>query len=317
MPKAIAGASLVGLLVVLTLTHTVDSSRAGDDEGASVEFGPWTAVINLGPIVNSGFVDAGPAISRDGLALYFHSTRDSAGSQPDLYVSRRAAIDLPWEAPVTLGGVVNSPAPDFVPSLSRDRRQLFFTSQRFGNADLFVSARVDIHDDFAWGAPLPLPAPVNGASFDAGSSYFEASHGGPQLYFASDRANGGGTAGLDIYVAELRGNGTWTTPALVAEVNSAAQDSRPVIGVDGLELIFTSTREGNADLYASRRDHVWEPWSAPERLAAPVNTGAEETQAALSANGRTLYFASTRPGGSGASDLYASTRTAKRRNHDQ
>jgi hypothetical protein len=302
--------------VVLTLTNTADSSRADDDDWGSVEFGPWTAAVNLGPIVNSGFVDAGPGISRDGLALYFHSTRHSAGSEPDLYVSRRAASDLPWEAPVTLGGVVNSPSPDFVPNLSRDGRQLFFASQRFGNADIFVSRRLDVLDDFAWGAPLPLPAPVNGSSFDAGSSSFEPSDGRPQLYFASDRANGGGTAGLDIYVAEPRGNGTWTTPVFVAEVNSAAQDSRPVIRVDGLEMIFTSTREGNADLYASRRDHVWEPWSAPERIAAPVNTGAEETQAALSANGRTLYFASTRPGGNGLSDLYASTRTAKRRNHD-
>jgi Tol biopolymer transport system component len=214
---------------------------------------------------------------------------------------------------VNLGATVNSLLPDFVPSLSRNRRQLFFTSQRFGTADIFISHRQDVHDDFAWGPPVRLPAPVNGASFDAGSSYFEPSHGRPQLYFASDRANGGGIAGLDIYVAELRGDGTWTTPELVAEVSSGAQDSRPAIRADGLELIFTSTREGNADLYASRRDRVWEPWSAPEKILV-VNTGAEETQATLSANRRTLYFASTRPGGSGASDLYASTR--KRRGHD-
>ena len=315
MSRTVTVPSLVGVLIVMALTNIGGRSRRGDDGERRVEFGPWTAAVNLGPIVNSGFVDGGPGISSDGLALYFHSTRQSAGSELDLYVARRAAVDLPWEAPMNLGGVVNSLASDFVPNVSRDGHYLFFASLRSGNADIYVSHRRDIHDDFAWEEPAALPAPVNGPSFDAGSSYFEHHLGRPQLYFASDRVNGLGTAGLDIYVTELRRDGDWTEPTLVTEVNSGFEDARPAISLDGLEMIFNSTREGNNELFASRRNHVWELWSTPEKIGTPISTGAAETQAALSANGRTLYFASTRPGGSGAADLYASTR-AKIRRHE-
>ena len=315
MSRAIAVTGLFGVLMVLTLTSNAGTSSKGEDGERNVEFGPWTAAVNLGPIVNSEFAEGGVGISSDGLALYFQSTRHSAGSDPDLYVARRAAVDLPWEAPRNLGAVVNSLASDSAPDLSRDGHYLFFASLRSGDSDIYVSSRRDIHDDFAWEMPAALPAPVNGPSLDAGSSYFLPRHGRPQLYFASDRANGLGIDGLDIYMTESRTDGTWTEPTFVAEVNSAFQDARPAIRVDGLEMVFHSARDGNNDLFASRRNHVWEPWSAPEKIGMPINTGAAEFQAALSANGRTLYFGSTRPGGSGASDLYASTRAKVRRDH--
>lgn len=314
MRRTTVVAGLVGMLTVLALSNADDTFGGGGKRRA--EFGPWTAAVNLGPVVNSPSVDGAPSISGDGLALYFHSTRQSGGAELDLYVSRRAAIDLPWEAPVSLGAVLNSPASDLEPDLSRDGRYLFFVSQRSGDTEIYVSRRRDVHDDFAWETPLVLPAPVNGPSFDTSPAYFEHPERRPQLYFASDRANGLGTAGLDIYVTELRRDGNWTTPTLVDEVNSAFSDGRPAVSADGLELVFNSNRDGRQDLFASRRSHVSEPWSTPEKLAMPVNTDAVEFQAALSANGRTLYFASDRPGGSGLRELYVSTRTKLRRRHD-
>ena len=113
MQRTIAVAGLVvGVLAVLTLSNADGTSIGGDHDEQGAESGPWTVAVNIGPIVNSQFVDGGPGISRNGLALYFHSTRQSAGSELDLYVSRRAAIDLPWEAPVNLGAIVNSSASD-------------------------------------------------------------------------------------------------------------------------------------------------------------------------------------------------------------
>src|SRR5262245_7653898 len=99
---------IAGAGVVLVLTSTV---LAGSDQWRSEReerFGPWSAPVNLGAIVNSAFQDAGPAISRDGLSLYFHSLRHSAGAEPDLFVMRRAATDLPWGTPVNLGALLNS-----------------------------------------------------------------------------------------------------------------------------------------------------------------------------------------------------------------
>src|SRR5438034_6176124 len=42
---------------------------------AAQGFSEWSPPVNLGPTVNSGFIDAGPALSKDGLSLYFNSNR--------------------------------------------------------------------------------------------------------------------------------------------------------------------------------------------------------------------------------------------------
>ncbi len=280
----------------------------GDEERDHAEFGPWVAAVNLGPVLNSALNESAPALSPDGLSLYFQSGRDSANADFDLFVAHRAAIDLPWEPAVSLGPAVNSSAQDTSPSLSRDGTALFFASSRSGDFDIYVSRRANVSDDFGWGTPTRLPAPINGSSFDAGPWLFEQRRDRPQLYFASDRANGLGQAGLDIYVSELEKDGAWTPPVPVDEVNSVFQDNRPSIRADGLEMILTSTRNGDTDLFASHRQHLWERWSVPERIEAPVNSGATDTQAALSPNGRTLYFGSNRTGTVGGVDLYASTR---------
>lgn len=304
--KRVIAALWVLVCVAFLVRMRVEASSHAESPEADAQFGPWSPPVNLGPIVNSATNEAGPAISRDGLSLYFHSSRGVAPPNPDVYVSRRKAIDLPWEAPVSLGAILNADVVHAGPTLSRNGHLMFFGSFRSGSFDILVSRRTKTHDDFAWEAGVPLPAPINGSSFDVPSDYFEDPHGGAELYFASDRGNGLGPAGLHIYVTHVRHDGTWSDPQYVAELNSAFVDDRPTVRADGLEVILNSSREGNLDLYVSRRNHVWEPWSTPESLGLTVNSAAADLHPTLSADGRTLYFASSR---SGNFDLYASTRS--------
>jgi hypothetical protein len=53
---------------------------------------PWSAPVNLGPVVNSAYLDFRPAISFDGTALYFHSARPGGIGEYDLYVTTRTRI---------------------------------------------------------------------------------------------------------------------------------------------------------------------------------------------------------------------------------
>ena len=307
MKRTIVGLGFVGCVaLVITAGHSADS-----DDGRTGARGAVRPVVGAGQPRCGGqlhLVEAAPAISRDGLSLYLHSSRLPENLN-DLYVSRRAAIDLPWETPVNLGEIVNSTSPDAGPALSKNGHLLFFGSLRTGNFEIYVSRRRHTHDDLAWEAPVALPAPVNGPAFDVPFDYFENPGGRPQLYFGSDRANGGGALGLDIYVTERRADGSWGTPVFVSELNSPFQEGRVAIRSDGLEIILGSSRDGNDDLYVARRNHLWEAWSTPETLGPTVNTTSAEIQPALSANGRTLYFASTRPGSLGTFDLYACTRS--------
>ena len=246
------------------------------------------------------------------LSLYLQSSRHTTAMETDLFVSRRAARDLPWGTPERLSLGVNSSLSEVTPFLSRDGHLLFFGSIRTGNFELYVSRRRHKRDDSSWDAPTGLPSPVSGPSFDVSPAYVELG-GRPQLYFSSDRAGGGGNSRLDIYVTELQEDGTWTGPQFVFELNSAAQDGRPAIRFDGLEVIFNSSRGGNNDLYVSRRDQIWEAWSTPVPVSE-ANSQSEDIQPTLSGDGRTLYFASLRALDNRGLDLYVSTRS-KRGHH--
>jgi hypothetical protein len=53
---------------------------------------PWSIPVNLGPTVNTKFQEGGPALSRDGTTLYFHSNRPGSFGLLDLYVTTRHKI---------------------------------------------------------------------------------------------------------------------------------------------------------------------------------------------------------------------------------
>ena len=93
------------------------------------------------------------------------------------------------------------------------------------------------------------------------------------------------------------------------ELNSPDIEGAPVLTRDGLEVFFHSTRPGVGvrDLWTSRRNSVFEPWSAPENMRA-LNTTAEDLFPALSWDDDTLFFASTRTSGFGLHDIYVTTR---------
>jgi hypothetical protein len=56
---------------------------------------PWSTPVNLGPVVNSAALDARPALSFDGTALYFQSTRPGGFGTRDLYVTMRTKLKQP------------------------------------------------------------------------------------------------------------------------------------------------------------------------------------------------------------------------------
>src|SRR5688572_10517843 len=268
-------------------------------------FSAWSAPQNVGPVVNSLSNDQHPAISPDGLSLYFVSDRPGgSGGGLDLWVSQRDSVEDPWQAPVPLSSDVNSPYTEFAPAFGAGGRLLFFGSDRpggCGDRDLWVAFRTNKRDDYGWRAPVNLGCIVNFSGFDDGPTYFEEDNKKAKqrrddeneddegrevftLYFTSQNRPGG-LGDFDIWGSTLSRNGTFSPPVNITELNSAARDTRTAITRDGLEIIITSQRDGGAgalDLWVATRPSTSAVWSPPVNLGPGVNSSANEGAPALS-----------------------------------
>jgi WD40 repeat protein len=280
---------------------------------AAPRFSEWSPPVNLGPSINSAFSDAGAALSKDGLSLFFTSGRPGGMGGNDIWVSHRSSPEDPWAEPVNLGPTVNTAFNEDVPSFSRDMHSMYFNSDRpggFGSRDIWISRRANTGDDFAWEEPVNAGPGVNSSASDAGASYLENEEGGtPLLYFGSARPGGPGQS--DIYVSAQAADGSWGPARLVPELSSPLDDARPSVRFDGLELFLQSNRPGSlglTDIWVSTRRTTLDDWSAPVNLGATVNGALVEQQAFISSDRETLFFTSNRPGGLGNNDLYMTTR---------
>jgi hypothetical protein len=273
----------------------------------------WSAPVNVGAPVNTAAGEMNAALSSDELSLYFTSNRAGGLGGTDIWVSQRDCDTCPWQTPVNLGTPVNSAGADAGPRLSIDGHLLFFQTDRpggQGSIDLYVSRRNNPNDDLAWGDPVNLGTGVNTASAEQAADYLQsAEDGAGNLYF-----NRGLGAAVDLYYVAVTRDGETRGPAvLVSELSDpTATDQHATVRKDGREIFFSSFRVGGLggfDLWTSARRSVHEPWSSPANLGAPLNTPVNDMQPSLSSDGRTLVFASDRPGGLGGNDLWISTRT--------
>ncbi len=112
----------------------------------------------------------------------------------------------------------------------------------------------------------------------------------------------------DLMTATFNGE-TWSPPvSLAATINTPENEGTASLSADGHTLVFTACQGrkgfGSCDLYLSRK--TGSDWSSPENLGATINSRYYESQPALSADGRQLYFISDRPGGKGHRDIWRS-----------
>jgi len=315
--QVLQGAGAVAIAALLRPTVVFGH----DDDEPLGPFGPWSEPVNLGPVVNSPFDDTHPAISKNGLSLFITSgrpggvNRANLGQFNEIWVSQRSSLDADWGSPQNLGPVINSFGRSTgVPNFSTDGHLMFFNSARLGGcgaADLYVARRKNKRDDFGWQAPVNLGCTINSAAADNGPTYFaDEETGTVTMYFNSTRP--GGIGPENIYASILDDDGTFGPAVLVPELSSSRVDGRTAIRRDGLEMLVSSNRLGSIggsnDIWVSTRATTSGAWSTPVNLGPPINSEFDDGGSALSADGTTLYFYSTRPGGLGGRDLYVATR---------
>lgn len=284
----------------------------------------WSEPVSLGSLINTSYAEQQPALSKDGLSLYFMSNRpenpNDAVLDNNIWVSHRACLDCPWGEPVELPAGVNSASNDAQPSFSRDEHWLFFVTGRVASQanDIWAAYRDDVHDDFAWQAPAPLIGGVNSPAAEGGPAYFENAEGGaPQLFFTSNKQNPTVALATDIYVSEQLPDGSWGPALPVTELNTAAADQKPTVTPNGLEIYFWSDRDagrppaGASFIWHATRSSTTAPWSAPLLVEDPINNQSS-TQPFIHVHGRAETLFIVRNVGTADHsnlDIFSATRT--------
>ncbi|GDX52227.1 hypothetical protein LBMAG27_12740 [Bacteroidota bacterium] len=116
----------------------------------------------------------------------------------------------------------------------------------------------------------------------------------------------------DFYISHFNKD-HWTNARNMGDaLNSIYQDGAMSLTNLGNEMYFASDRKGGfgtQDIYYSQKKN--NQWTYPENLGATINSVSWESQPSISADGKTLYFVSSRSGGYGGSDIYMSVKDAK------
>jgi hypothetical protein len=148
----------------------------------------WETPVNLGAPPNSERSDLGGSIW--GPELYFWRGDPGPNTNGDIYLS--VMTGSVFGDPVRVDAL-SSAQHDERPSIRFDGREIFFSSSRSGNHDLWFATRDG--NGHEWNAPLNVGEPVNSASEDRRPAI---SGDGVTLFFDSNRP--GGVGGRDLYM---------------------------------------------------------------------------------------------------------------------
>lgn len=150
-----------------------------------------------------------------------------------------------------------------------------------------------------------LDSVINSSFSDHSPVYFEAEK---LLIFTSRRYNSNsikyddGQYDEDIYYSK-RINGAWSSPILMSEFSTPANEATSCLTPDGAELVMYKD-DNKGSIYIS--SYVDDTWLEPVKLPKPINTRYRETHASLTADGNQIFFTSDRPGGMGGLDIWTS-----------
>ncbi|MCC9136025.1 OmpA family protein [Pontibacter silvestris] len=190
----------------------------------------------------------------------------------------------------------------FLKSKTKNARLVDFARQQLKTIE-FAQEAMQHPVDFS---PVRMPDAIN----KFGLQYFPSTTADQRQFIYTARAGTRPEQDENIYVSQWQ-EGEWQLPVSISEaINSAANEGAATISGDGKTLVFTSCNradtQGDCDLYISFR--TGNEWSVPKNMGVTVNSTAWESQPSLSADGRTLYFTSTRAGGVGKEDIWVTYR---------
>ena len=237
----------------LVFTRRVNSSIGkGKEEFFESDLvnGSWTNAKLLEGNISTGADNGGADnISQDGKWIVFAGCNfpDGMGSC-DIYISYLTKQG--WSTPENLGRNVNSEYWESSPTLSPDKKDLYFSSSvpgGFGGKDIWVCHR---NANGKWGVAQNLGEEIN-TSGDDSCPFIHADN--QTLYFTSN-GHQGYSQNSDIFVSHKQPGGTWSKPEnLGYPINTIDDEGSLIVAADGKAAYYASERsdaKGGLDIYS-------------------------------------------------------------------
>lgn len=180
----------------------VSTKAAGDD---------WE-IVELLQITDDSISCGHPAISADGLALYFASTMSGGFGGTDIWKMERSTKGSEWDEPVNLGSEVNTPGNESFPFIREDGVLFFSSDTHLGMGGLDVFKAIKSEEEIY--SIENMKVPINSSADDFSIMFQGAEEKG---MFTSTRKKGG-RGGDDIYSFEL--------PPILYSLSGVVKDAR-------------------------------------------------------------------------------------------
>lgn len=269
-----------------------------------------TFVDNLGPAINTQYPEYSAFITADEGMIVFTSCRenttgmkmdpDNGGFFEDLYISHKE--NRKWAPAQNLGEPINTEDHDATAGISPDGTTLFiYRFKEKDGGDIYVSHLTGS----AWSKPEHLNKNINSKAHESSVSL---SFDEKQLYFVSDKE--GGMGERDIYVSPFDTKaGDWGVAVNMGPtINTKYPEEGVFMHPDGKTLYFSSKGHntmGGFDIFKCVYENG--KWSEPENLGYPINGPEDDVFFVVSGSGYHGYFASSKAGGQGKTDIYRIT----------
>lgn len=209
-----------------------------------------------------------------------------------------------------LGPAVNTDEDQIVPVFSVDGKTLYFSENSSNGTYEIWSSRIDNEGNWQ---PKQKSTELNPST--QGSKYVFAEVDKDLLLvngrFEKTATGWSQSKGLSWYIPSQKEYVSLEIPAL--QVDARGRFVNAFVHLPTKTLLLSYAKNDTKDIYVCQSSNPtaeWTKlkWKKPQALPATVNSDYDDTTPFLSKDGRTLYFASNRPGGYGQEDIYSSQR---------
>ncbi len=246
----------------------------------------WTKPVRLANRINATNYTGSPALTKDGLKLYFVSNRSEGYGGTDIWMTRRPTLDHPFGNPVQLGPSINTSSDERNVTITADAKIILFTR----NSQIWA-----VHHDQEKQRILKVDSPIGKTPWRQ-----EPAISGDGLELVVALRGPGSTEPYDGMWYSKRATTDepfvkWQRLNQLTKANESALN--PTISTDGLVLIWTIPRRESyrsGDLHWSTRPNRTDSFGPPKLIDGVINDGSYNLGTAFSTDKGIFIFSADR-----------------------